>query len=132
MKNLTIEELEEKYGNIEDKVPSVFKDYNEVSIKMQQDLCCTWDIRNAELYRVISLVGIRTHSGILNKHLDLRFSYIGLYPEIMKPFNILPEKYNKELADKITKDGQKLIRDMLNVIIDNRQKYKSIINEIRN
>lgn len=128
MKNLTIEELEEKYGNIEDKVPSVFKDYNEVSIKMQQDLCCTWDIRNAELYRVISLVAQYTNDSVLYKHLDLRFSYTGLYPHVQKSFNILPEEYDKELADKITKDRQKLIKDMLNVIIDNRQKYKSIIN----
>ncbi len=58
---------------------------------MQQDLIYHWDIIDAELYRVISLIGIRTKSNVLNKHLDNRFSYLGLYPEILKPFNILPE-----------------------------------------
>ena len=116
MKDLTIEELEEKYSNIEDKVPSIFKDYNEVLLQIQQDLYCTWNINNSELYRVISLVGIKTKSNVLYKHLDNRFSYMGLYPHRMI-------SYDKIVAENITKEGSEIIEKILENIYKSRKTY---------
>ena len=92
MEKLTETEIAEKYSNIEDKIPSVWKTYEEAGINLAQDLVFTWDARNGELIRVIALIGMRCGPKLdLSKHIDQRFAYAGLYPERMKLFNITPE-----------------------------------------
>lgn len=108
MEQLTIEQLVEKYKNIEDKIPSVWKNWFECRKELEYDIVYTWNINNSELYRNISLVGLRTYPTLstesLYSHLDFRFSYMGLYPEIQKSFNIKPELnsiYNDILFKRI-------------------------------
>lgn len=43
MKELTIEEITEKYRNIEDKIPSVWTDYKSAGIELAQDIAFHWD-----------------------------------------------------------------------------------------
>ena len=87
MNKLTLNELREKYVSIEDKVPSIWKTYKDVGIELAQDLSDHWDITDFELYRVISLIS--GYSGIsLIKHLDPKFSVMGLYPSTIKKINI--------------------------------------------
>lgn len=83
---MTINEIIKKYSQIEDKIPSTWKDYKTAGIELAQDICMEWDITDPELYRVISLVSIYSGVSGLTEHLDMRFSYMGLYPNIMKSF----------------------------------------------
>ena len=93
---LTIKELREKYGDIENKIPSVWKDYEVAGIELAQDICFTWDISDAELIRVIALIALRVagmgkSSLDLSNHINRDFSFCGLYPNIIKTYNIKPE-----------------------------------------
>jgi hypothetical protein len=101
-KELTEKELTEKYSNIEYKIPSVWKTYEEAGINLAQDLAFTWDVSNGELIRVIALMEIRCKGLNINHHIDQRYSYAGLYPHIMKSFDILPD-VNKDVLDEIIK-----------------------------
>lgn len=88
---LTLTEIIKKYSNIEDKIPSVWETYEEAGIELAQDLVYTWDIQNTELIRVISLVSGRVKGLKITQHIDPMFSFAGLYPEIQKVYNILPD-----------------------------------------
>lgn len=88
-----IELIKEKYCNIEDKISSVFKDYKQVGAEMAIDLMDVWNISDFELIRNISLVNSYT-GGVYNldKHIDKTFAFAGLYPHVIKSFNISPDK----------------------------------------
>jgi hypothetical protein len=91
---LTEAELSSKYGDIESKIPSFWATWEDAGVNLAQDLSFGhWDIRDNELYRVISLVSIRVQSIKITQHLDPKFSFQGLYPEIMKPLGIEPDGY---------------------------------------
>lgn len=103
MEKLTIIELTAKYSGIEDKIPSVWETYEKAGIELAQDLSFGhWDIKEPELYRVISLVQLRVPRLRITQHLDNKFAYMGLYPHIHKPIDIVPEnkKMNLYLTDK--------------------------------
>lgn len=92
MEDLNIKDLEIKYSNIEDKIPAVWKTYEEAGIELAQDLSFGhWDISSSELYRVISLVSCRVRGLGITQHLDPQFGFMGLYPERMKRFDITPD-----------------------------------------
>ena len=91
MKELTIEEITEKYRNIEDKIPSVWSDYKSAGIELSQDIVFHWNIKSSELIRVIALMEIRIPEFHQNQHIDNRFAFAGLYPERMKTFDIKPD-----------------------------------------
>lgn len=92
LERLTRQELEDKYRNIEDKIPSFWKTWEEAGINLAQDLSFGhWDISEDELYRVISLVSQRVKGVKITQHLDPKWAYKGLYPHIMKPFDITPD-----------------------------------------
>ena len=93
---MNIEELKNKYSDIEGKIPSVWPDYEKAAIEISQDFYTEWDIKDSELIRVLSLVdtriaGMGKPSFNLSKHVHPMFSFAGLYPERMKSFNILPD-----------------------------------------
>lgn len=95
-KNLSMQKLIEKYSNIEDKIPSVWSDYEKAGIELAQDIAFEWDIKDPELIRVISLVEMRmVVTGKpkfgLGEHIYQPFAFVGLYPERIKTFNIKPE-----------------------------------------
>ena len=93
MENLTIEQLVEKYRNIEDKIPAKWESYEKAGIELAQDLSFGhWDIRESELYRVICLIETRVPGLRIHQHCDPNFSFMGLYPHIQKSYNILPTK----------------------------------------
>lgn len=92
MEQLSIEQLKEKYDNIEDKIPSNFATYEEAGVKIAQDLCYHWDVKDAELIRVISLIELRVKNLKITQHIQPMFAFAGLYPSRMKVFNITPEK----------------------------------------
>lgn len=92
-KELTVEEITEKYKNIEDKIPSVWKDYESAGIELAQDILYHWDVSDGELIRVIALIELRVarsgKSGFrIAQHINPMYSFAGLYPERMKRFNI--------------------------------------------
>lgn len=89
-----IELIKEKYCNIEEKIPSVFKDYKQVAAEMAIDLIDVWNIKDFELIRNISLVNSYT-GGVYNlsKHIDNNFAFAGLYPHVIKSFNIKPDNF---------------------------------------
>jgi hypothetical protein len=91
-----IAEIKKKYENIEDKIPSVWPDYEKAAIEIAQDVATEWDIKDPEMIRVLALVdrriaGMGKPSFNLSKHIYAPFAFAGLYPERMKTFNILPE-----------------------------------------
>ena len=92
MEELTIPQLKEKYKDIEDKVPSVWKTYNEAAIEMAQDLSFGhWDIQDGEIIRVISV--LQSYGRVkISQHIDPQFAFAGLYPHVMKSFNIDPRE----------------------------------------
>jgi hypothetical protein len=120
MKELTEAEIAEKYSNIEDKIPSVWKTFEEAGINLAQDIACTWDVRNGELIRVLSLIDMRMAGAgkpnrfNLTKHINPMFAYAGLYPERMKSFNILPDGIleDPEFAERL-KELNKLKEELL-------------------
>lgn len=87
-----IESIKEKYCNIEDKIPSVFKDYKQAGAEMAIDLMDISNISDFELIRNISLVDSYT-GGVYNlsKHIDNTFAFAGLYPHAQKSFNFSPD-----------------------------------------
>lgn len=84
MKKLTEDELAKKYGNIEDKIPSIWSDYESAGKELAYDLCYTWDVSNGELIRVIALICSRVRCLHILQHINPRFAVAGLYPERMK------------------------------------------------
>jgi len=89
MKNeLSILELREKYKNIEEKIPNIWPNYESVGIELAQDILYHWDITDPILYRTISLVSSYCPGLQITQHLDPRFSFMGLYPHIMKKFDV--------------------------------------------
>ena len=98
MENLTIPQLRAKYSSIESKIPTVWLTYERAGVELAQDLSFGhWDITDAELYRVITLVELRVPGLHITQHLDNRFAFMGLYPHIMKPFDIKPETIIKDI-----------------------------------
>jgi len=91
MEQLTEKQINDKYSNIEDKIPSIWPTYEAAGKEMAQDLCFTWDAKEPELYRVACLLDGYVRGLNLSKHLDQRYAFQGLYPHIMKPLNIKPE-----------------------------------------
>ena len=84
-------EIETKYADIEDKIPSIWPDYEQAGIELAQDICMSWNIQDAELIRVISLVQMRVPRLNIIQHIDPVWSFRGLYPEKIRKFNIKPE-----------------------------------------
>ena len=84
MESLTVEQVIEKYKNIEEKIPSLFKNYEEAGVNLAQDLCFHWDVTDHELIRIISLLEIRVPGLMINQHVDRKFAFAGLYPNIIK------------------------------------------------
>jgi hypothetical protein len=90
MKDLTIKEIAAKYANIEDKIPLVWPTYEDSARELAQDIYKEWDIRDAELIRVIALMSLYTNSTgtkLLN-HINQQYAYAGLYPSRMRVLNI--------------------------------------------
>lgn len=85
----TVDEATEKYGNIEDKIPSVWPSYQKAGEEMARDIAFFWNISDPELIRVISLVSIYGKIP-LTKHIDPMMSYAALYPEKMKGIYEMP------------------------------------------
>jgi uncharacterized protein YaaN involved in tellurite resistance len=90
-KELTIEEITEKYKEIENKIPSIWSDYPTAGKELAQDILYHWDIKQGELIRVISLMEIRVRGLQITQHIDPHFAFTGLYPEIMKTFEVEPD-----------------------------------------
>jgi len=108
MEKLTSEELNKKYENIEDKIPVIWDNYEAAGIELAQDLSFDhWDISNAEMIRVISLVSIRVPGLQISQHINPMFTYKGLYPEIMKEINIWPDKHEMEALRNYIKTESK-------------------------
>ena len=102
MEDLNIKDLEAKYSNIEDKIPSVWKTYEEAGIELAQDLSFGhWDINSSELYRVISLVSLRVRDLKITQHLDPQFGFMGLYPERMKGHDVFPDINQSMLSELV-------------------------------
>lgn len=80
-----------KYKDIQDKVPSVWKTYEEAAIELADEIKDIWDIDNAEVIRVISFLDRFNRDANMISHIDRRFEYAGLYPEVMKSFKINPD-----------------------------------------
>lgn len=113
MENLTRLQLSKKYENIEDKIPSSWETYEKAGIELAQDLSFGhWDIRDAELYRVISLVSTRVPGLRITQHLDSKFSFMGLYPHTQKADNIFPEGYDPVTAENVTKEARKYLAEL--------------------
>jgi hypothetical protein len=81
METLSIEEIRLKYENIEDKIPTIWKSYEEAGRELAQDLFIHWDITEPEIYRVVCLIEMRVLGLRITQHLDRRFAYMGLYPQ---------------------------------------------------
>ena len=77
--------------NSDQKIHTIWNTWEIAGIELAQDLVYHWDINDDELYRVICLVSIRVRGLKITQHLDQRFSYKGLYPEIQKSYNIKPD-----------------------------------------
>jgi hypothetical protein len=101
---LTISEISEKYRNIEDKIPSVWKDYESAAIELAQDIAFVWDITDGEIIRVISLLSMRTNVK-LHKHIDNNFGFAGLYPNRIKDLRseLRDDKINEILNEILKK-----------------------------
>ena len=101
MKDLTLEEIREKYGNIEDKIPSIWHTATDAAREMAQDIATYCDITDYEIVRVMSLLDTRVFCQNERKnfklldHMDHRFEFLALYPKRMKSFNILPDTRNE-------------------------------------
>jgi hypothetical protein len=108
--------LVEKYGSIEDKIPSVWSDYEKVGIEMAQDIAKIWNIKDSELIRVMSLIETRL-AGMgkpklgLSDHIDNAFAFAGLYPEIQRVHNIFPDgmKVSNILKVAFAREGFKYV-----------------------
>ena len=98
----TMQELIDKYSNIEDKIPSVFENYNKAALEMSKDICMLWHISHFELIRVIVLLDSYT-GGVYNlsKHTNYVYSFAGLYPHVQKSHNMDLNQL-KQLADELT------------------------------
>jgi len=92
MEQLSIEQLKEKYDNIEDKIPSNFATYEEAGVQLAQDLCYHWDVKDAELIRVIALVSLRAPRLKITQHVYMPYEYMGLYPETISAYKIISDK----------------------------------------
>lgn len=87
---MDIQDIVIKYSNIEDKIPSVWKTYEDAAFELSQDIAYEYDISNRELIRVIALIetiigknNFNFTDRILQSHL-----FAGLYQNIIKPINI--------------------------------------------
>ncbi len=93
---MTTQELRAKYSGIEEKIPSVWPDYEKAAIELAQDVSTVWDIKDAELIRVLALVDMRIAgmgkpSFNLAKHIYAPFAFAGLYPNIQRSYDITPD-----------------------------------------
>jgi len=52
-------------------------------------------ITDPETIRQIALYSIETGDDEITRKIKNEFAFVGLYPHIMKPFNIMPEKLKK-------------------------------------
>lgn len=97
---MTLKEIRNKYIDIEDKIPSIFKSYDDAGIQMAQDICMYWDIDDYAIIRVMSLIDIYTNRKYnLCKHMNRMLTYAALYPTVQKVHNEYPE-YVSELLSK--------------------------------
>lgn len=80
-----------KYGNIENKVPSSWKTYEDAAIELADEIKDIWDIDNAEVIRVISFLDRFNKGANMSRHIDQRFEFAGLYPDVMRSFKINPD-----------------------------------------
>ena len=87
--------MAEKYGNLEDKIPSVWNTYEAAGVALSWDIVFLFDIKDPELIRVISLIRLNTKTLDLTNHIDSKFSFAGLYPTKQKAYNIIPDKLKK-------------------------------------
>lgn len=106
----TIEELAEKWGDIEDKIPSVWPDYQEAARELANDIRHHWHIQHSELGRVIALVSGYTGTG-LTEHLDSRFAFKWLYPNIVRYNNIVPDGISEDALKKMLADVENCRRN---------------------
>ena len=116
---MTIEEISYKYENIESKIPLIWKDWEAAGVSLAQDLWDKWDIKNSELIRVISLVGIRVKTSTgkslnLSDHIDSKFAFAGLYPSVEKIYNVFPESFDGNTHSVVD----------MSVMFDKRYRYK--------
>lgn len=90
-KELTVKEIQEKYRDIEDKIPSIWPDWETAGKELAQDIVYHWNIQEGELIRVIALVEMCVRGLRISQHIDPMFSFAGLYPFKMKQFDITPD-----------------------------------------
>ena len=114
MNKLTIEEIQEKYRDIEDKIPSVWPDYEKAGVELAQDIVYHWNIQEGELIRVIALVEIKVPGLNITQHIDNRFAFAGLYPFKMKHF---------------TPDDKGVMSEAIEGLLKSRKEYKVLMDE---
>lgn len=111
---MTVKEIQEKYRNIEDKIPSVWPDYEKAGIELSQDILYHWNIQEGELIRVIALIEMRVPGLSISQHIDPSFAFCGLYPERMRKFDFDP---NSNISDSISN------------LLKSRKEYKELLDD---
>jgi hypothetical protein len=127
MKELTIEEIIEKYRDIEDKIPSVWPDYPTAGQELARDIAIHWDISEGELIRVISLMEIRVPEFHQNQHINSMFAFAGLYPERMRTFNIQPDSNGQ--IQSIVSEWSDVQKSLFETLLKKRIDYKNKMKE---
>lgn len=122
-KELTVEEITEKYRDIEDKIPSIWPDWETAGIELAQDILYHWNIQQSELIRVIALMEIRVRGLHITQHIDNRFAFAGLYPFKMKTFDIKPDDV-KSIVSEWTDVQKSLFEKLLNERISFKSRLK--------
>ncbi|MCK9575822.1 MAG: hypothetical protein WC979_00645 [Candidatus Pacearchaeota archaeon] len=98
-----------------------------------------WKIRECEMHSIQHGETIRQISLFCSKYpgntdlydrIDSMFQFAGLYPHVMKRFDILP--YDKETAEAITESGRKMMEDINTKLVSERlsKKYETAGNWI--
>jgi hypothetical protein len=93
---MELEEIKRKYRDIEDKVPLIWANYEDVAMELSHDIGAEYEIKDPEIIRVIALVDMKISAmGItglnLLAHIYKPFAFAGLYPEKIKKLDITPE-----------------------------------------
>jgi len=84
-------EAAKKYSGIEDKIPFIWKDWEEAANSLARDIAMLNPISEPELIRVISSVGMRVKWFDETWRIHKMMTFAALYPEVMRTFDIKPD-----------------------------------------
>ena len=133
---MDIQDIVIKYSNIEDKIPSVWKTYEDAAFELSEDIAYEYNISNHELIRVISLIetiigknNFNFTDRILQSHL-----FTGLYPNTIKAINITNQTINnnnkmERILNHINKRNEEnnaMLTTTMHKIRDNEDQYPDI------